>query len=516
LRATIDCIAAPPVRRSALTAAGLTAVAALTLLAISASSLKAAPTAAIDVRYTGARDIASDSVLTAAASSRGGRIAAVTFYVDGRPVGSDTTKPYTVDLLGGIAKPGLHHLRVVVVDSLARRRTSPTTRVTVRAARPWLRASPSSGLSRALRELAHGGRVKLAGGTYNLAQIRLASGARLVGSGTSTVIAAPAGAYSSLLTVSGRNIRIADLALDGGGAGAGAGNAIAVKPGSVDVRIQRATIRHIRSIGVHAWGGFAEVSVQDSVLAGDGRAESGVVAGESHPLESRDSSVIRSRISGFTDYGVNFVHIAHDDPDAALRSVALDNHITDINDPGRADGTNEGAIWSGGAQAAIIGNRIARTGWDGIETVGSSANVTIARNSINDTPVGIYVEHETTSSLITKNVISRVNTGINVEWAYGGVGSVANKFIANRISAAAKTGIFLDVGADQNHVLGNILSVSAGPAIVLQGSSKNLVRGNTLCRTTALVREQVGTWDNGQPAYPTGNTIAGNRTGAAC
>ena len=62
-------------------------------------------------------------------------------------------------------------------------------------------------------------------------------------------------------------------------------------------------------------------------------------------------------------------------------------------------------------------------GWDGIETVGSSYQVVIARNAISRTRVGIYLEHATHSSLISRNVITDVRTGINVEWFYDGIGS---------------------------------------------------------------------------------------------
>jgi hypothetical protein len=260
------------------------------------------------------------------------------------------------------------------------------------------------------------------------------------------------------------------------------------------------------------------VSIQDSSISGDGNGSAGVVAGESGSLgKSRDTSVIRCRISGFRNFGVTFSHLAHGVPDAALHAVAIDNNISDVNDPSTANGTNEGAIWSGGVEAAIIGNKIARTGWDGIETVGTSTNVSVIRNQITDTITGIYIEHATTGSLIANNQLGRVETGINVEWTYGGIGSVENKFVGNNIYSVGKYGIFLDVGSDRNHVLSNQFLVGDKPAIILQGSSKNLIRGNRLCAVkNQLVKEQVGRWDSGALAYPNENTIVGNRVGVTC
>src|SRR3954447_11982848 len=90
--ATMARIAAPPAQRDhdarlrpgALPMASLAGLIALILLGASAASLRAAPMHVIDVRYTGASHITTDSVLRATASAQGARIAAVTFYFDGR------------------------------------------------------------------------------------------------------------------------------------------------------------------------------------------------------------------------------------------------------------------------------------------------------------------------------------------------------------------------------------------------------------------------------------------------
>jgi hypothetical protein len=143
-------------------------------------------------------------------------------------------------------------------------------------------------------------------------------------------------------------------------------------------------------------------------------------------------------------------------------------------------------------------------------------DVAIARNEIGDTPVGIYVERDDVVTHYEEHDCASEH-GNQRQWTYGGVGSVANQFTENHISAASKTGIFLDVGADRNQVLRNVLFVSQGPAIVLQGSSNNLVKGNRRCGSTAaIVDERVGRWDNGELAHPNGNAIAGNTSRAHC
>src|SRR5947199_4915103 len=103
-------------------------------------------------------------------------------------------------------------------------------------------------------------------------------------------------------------------------------------------------------------------------------------------------------------------------------------------------GTEEGGIWTGGVEAAIIGNTIVRARWDGIETVGSSTRTTVADNVVRGTRTGIYLEHATNDSVIARNVVTGSPAGINVEWWYGGVGSRKNTFTDNRIVGPSRAG----------------------------------------------------------------------------
>ena len=466
-------------------------------------------------------------MLKARATDGSGRVVAVTFLLDGRPVGSDTTRPYGLDVDPAFLPVGNHDLRVVAVDSLGRRRSTGAVAVSVAAARSKaITATPKHGLRRALAALRRGNvTVRLGPGRYRLSEVRLGSGARLLGSGARTVIAAPPPErYWALLIAKGANIRIADLALDGGGGLAGdedGGIGVAVFDGSSDVRLQRLHIRRVRRDGVNTWGAHSDVSVQDSRIESDGSAEAGVVALGSD--ESRDTSVIRSRIRGFRSFGVILQQQEHGRPAADLHGVVLDNVISDIRDPSRDGcwtaakyrtpgcGTNEGGIWTGGVEAAIVGNTVRRARWDGIETVGSSTRTTIVRNEIHDTKTGIYLEHSTHRSLIARNLIVDALTGINVEWWHEGAGSRRNTFAFNRI-VSSETAIFVDVGSDHNRILGNVFVGGSRPAIVLQGSSHNLVRGNRACssRDGPLVALESARWDDGRPAESRRNRLVDN------
>jgi parallel beta-helix repeat protein len=214
-------------------------------------------------------------------------------------------------------------------------------------------------------------------------------------------------------------------------------------------------------------------------------------------------------------WGILFSQVPHDNHTSGLRALALDNVINDIDEAKSTNGTSKGGIWSGGAQATIVGNRIRRIGWDGIETVGTSDGVWIAANRISETKTGIYLEHATTHSVIRNNTISDVDTGIIVEWLYDGVGSTDNHFIANRVKHS-RVGIFVDFGSDRNVLQHNIFSYGSRPTIILQGASNNLVLDNQACGAAgAVVGEQYA--DPGTGAVlGKGNVIQRNRSLPTC
>lgn len=455
--------------------------------------------------------------VTLRASVRGAsaRIVAVTFRVDGRPIGTDTTAPYALDLDETEMPTGRHALSVEAVDRLGRRITSPSVAVTGgRRRRAAVTATPSHGLDRALAALRAGRvTVRLGPGRYALDGVRLGADTRLIGAGAATVLTpAPGSAPEALVATGARHARVSRLTVDGAGRVV---NGVEVTDGARDVRLAHLHIRGVRENGVRASGRHADVSVQDSVIDGRGANNAGVFDLGSD--DSRDVSVVRTRISGPRGYGVVFAQRFYNRPATALHNLALDNRISDIIDPTRQDGTDEGGIWTGGVSAAIIANHVRHTGIDGIETVGSSTRTTIVANDVAQTPVGIYLEHSTNASIIARNVIAAVGTGINVEWRHAGGGSSANAFVANRISGARDAGMFIDVGSDANRIEDNVFVDGARPAIVLQGASNNLVRANRACgKTGQMVGQQAGRFEDGSPATARRNRVVGNVQAGAC
>jgi len=470
------------------------------------------------------------TTLKASAKARSGRVVAVTFLLDGTPLGSDTIAPYTFQLDPGLVRVGRHRLTAVAVDSHGRRSSTRPAALTTNLFRTQaLRAAPGKGLERALAALRRGHvTVRLATGRYQLDGVRVGDGARLIGSGPQTVIAAPAGSpYFAVLVARGQDIAISNLTVDGGGPGPGRGIGVAVFDGSRNVRISRLRLTDVRTDGVNIWGAHSNVSVQDSLIEGSRTAQVGVFDLGSD--RSHDTSVIRTRVRGFRSHGILLAQREHDRPDAALHGLALDNVVADIRNPARDRcyyapnttpkcGTDEGGIWTGGVEAAIVGNTVVRARWDGIETVGSSTRTTVVGNTIRDTRTGIYLEHSTHDSLFANNRVAGARTGINVEWWHDGQGSTRNTFTSNRVVSAAGGGLFVDVGDDGNQIVGNTFVGGARPAIVLQGTSDNVVRQNRGCGPGGeeLVHEQSAYYDSGARAVPRRNRVSGNSTSSSC
>ena len=66
-----------------------------------------------------------DVTLRAHVRPSGQRIVAVTFLIDGRPVGTDTTRPFALDVDASQLPRGAHRLRAEAVDRLGRRACEP-------------------------------------------------------------------------------------------------------------------------------------------------------------------------------------------------------------------------------------------------------------------------------------------------------------------------------------------------------------------------------------------------------
>jgi hypothetical protein len=444
------------------------------------------------------------------------RVVAATFMLAGRPLGTVTQAPWALDVDAALLPDGRASLSVVAVDRLGRRASSRTIEVRVLpGGEAVLHASPDRGLAHALRALARGSStVELAPGAYRLDQIVLGPGARLFGSGRATILTpGPRTGGTAMLSTRSDDVRISDLTVDGADR---IDDGMSIGDGARDVRVQRIEIAGVRINGVAVWGAHRDVSIQDSTVLGGGTAANAGVLDQGS-IDSRDTSVVRTRVSGFVGYGLLFAQRFYGLRSAALHNLALDNTVSDIIDPHRHDGTDAGGIWTGGVEAAVIGNATSDTGTDGIETVGSSTSDEIVDNRVQKTPVAIYIEHSTTRSLVLANRIANVGTGINVEWRHAGGGSSANVFSDNQI-AATQVGVFVDVQEDRNIIMGNSFRGRRATPVILQGSSFNTVRGNMACPggSAPFVLQLAALSQSGALARSSHNRLVDNERTSPC
>ena len=114
------------------------------------------PAPAPRVAYTGPRRLEGIATLRARVRRAGARIVAVTFLLDGEPLGTDTTAPYRLDVDASLLPPGRHRLRVAAVDRLGARTTRARGRSHAGAGPRRLTVTPATGLRPVLGELARG------------------------------------------------------------------------------------------------------------------------------------------------------------------------------------------------------------------------------------------------------------------------------------------------------------------------------------------------------------------------
>ncbi len=302
----------------------------LCLLGLPATNGLADPTARLSV--TGPARVGGWTTLRITTSVPAREVAAVTLRIDGHVVGSDTTPPYAVLVDGASLRPGRHPATLELVRRNGDRlRSAPRIVTVVSAQRRELVASPGHGFERARRALERGHvTVRLAPGRYPVSTLRLGDGARLVGSGPGTVLAAPAAPYWGVVIVDGDDTLLSGLKIDGGGPGGGHGHAVVVQSGVRRFVARRVAIERVRSVGVYAWGSLSDISVQDARITSAGAADAGVIA--ALPT-GNDISVIRTRVAGFRNHGINLVQVPHDNRVSGLRALALDNVVTDIDAP---------------------------------------------------------------------------------------------------------------------------------------------------------------------------------------
>ena len=409
------------------------------------------------------------------------RIVLVDYYVDGAIVATAASAPWTALVDSTRIEPGIHTIRAVAVSLDRRRRASPA--VAFAAARATQGAAPHGSLQAAIDALGpDGGTLRLPAGTYQVSDLKIGSGVRLIGAGAGqTVLVGTTAPGQDTIDVTGRNVLVSDLTVDVGGTGATPDESAGIfVHDAQDVVLRRLDLLHLKGYGVQILGHHERISVQDSTIDGDGRGMIGV-AEWSEDATSSDVSVIRCVIRDLSKYGVLLQSYFNGHTWPHRRPLAYGNDISQVHDTAIHDGTIEIGIWIAGADGAALDNIVRDTGWDGIETVVNATNPTIAGNVVRNTRTGIYIENVTRNALIEQNDIAGVSVaGINLEPPHGGPQSGHLTVRQNRVVGAGEYGIGTGPGTLGSRITGNQVLDSGQMAILLQGASGNVVEGNDL------------------------------------
>jgi hypothetical protein len=202
---------------------------------------------------------------------------------------------------------------------------------------------------------------------------------------------------------------------------------------------------------VHVWGSASHSSVLDTRLYGRGRVDTGLLVRQAHGFVGR-----RIVASGFRSYGVLV-----DPNDVGYRTRApfalADLTISQIRRPmrGSSNGRAEACLWLGspGTARRISARRCGITGiWTGTATHGSR----IADATIDRAPVGIYIEHYTTSTTFDRlRVGPHVDRGVNAEWSnlmLGEKPASSDNLIEDAFFRTTHVGVYLDQGTTRTLV----------------------------------------------------------------
>ncbi len=202
---------------------------------------------------------------------------------------------------------------------------------------------------------------------------------------------------------------------------------------------------------VHVWGSAAHASVLDTRMYGHSRVDTGLLVRQPQGFVGR-----RIVASGFRSYGV-----AVDPNDVGYRTRApfslADLAISKVRRSvrGSSNGRAEACLWLGsrGTAQRISARRCGITGiWTGTAMHGSR----ISDATIDRAPVGIYIEHFTTSTTFERlRVGPNVGRGVNAEWsdlALGQKPASSDNLIEDGYFRTTHVGVYLDQGTTRTLV----------------------------------------------------------------
>ena len=157
--------------------------------------------------------------------------------------------------------------------------------------------------------------------------------------------------------------------------------------------------------------------------------------------------------------------------------------------PRSSNGTSEACVWLG-TQVTLARAKLRNCAWMGLWTGFNGVKSTYSDVDVDNTPVGIYVEHFTTSSTFRGlHIGPGVRTGVNCEWAdpsAGGKPASVDNVIEDSLIESSWVGVYLDEGTTRTIVRNTTFRGQSAAAIDDYKGVGNSYSGNTYGAGTAV------------------------------
>jgi hypothetical protein len=226
--------------------------------------------------------------------------------------------------------------------------------------------------------------------------------------------------------------------------GAGSGARGALLRGIVFDVAERA--KTLNGAIVEVWGSATNARVLDTVLRGNRRLTTGILA-------RQPAGFVAKRIvaRNFTDYGVVVDANQFDRGPRSGRFLLEDLDVANVarQPPRSSNGSAEACVWIGNTGIARR-VKVRNCGWMGVWTGTSTTGTVVEDVDVDRTRTGVYIEHFTRDSTFQRiHVRSRVRIGIVAEWAspgWGGRPASVDNVIQDSTFESYLCGVYLDEG----------------------------------------------------------------------
>jgi hypothetical protein len=229
---------------------------------------------------------------------------------------------------------------------------------------------------------------------------------------------------------------------------------------------------------VDVWGAMGvDTAVRDTTINGHS------VVGYAINVNPGEGFVAQRIVaSNFTSDGISID--SYPDPVTFTQRPQL----TDINvsyvsrpTPRSSDGTSEACLWLG-TPVTLQRAKLRNCAWDGLWTGFNGTGSTYQDVDVDSTPIGVYMEHFTTSSIFNRlHVGSGVRTGVNCEWddpSWGSKPASVDNLIENSVIQANRVGVYMDEGTTGTVVKNSTFKGESAAAIVDYKGVGNRYSGN--------------------------------------